>query len=151
MSDSRDDLQKIEEGMLALHRVSFQPKSWALLQQQAGITLDRADAALLKAVLHCDAQPCRMQDIAQYLGIEAPSVTRKVQDLESRGLLGRRTDPEDKRASIIHVTKDGMTAIRKLQKARMQQLASAMRDWSSHDRREFARLFQQLADNLQQK
>ncbi len=145
---NRDDLQNIADGLMALHRASFQPKSWTVLQQRAGITLDRADVALLKAVVHCDRPQCRMQDIAQYLGIEAPSVTRKVQDLEARQLLHRRSDPEDKRASIVQITAQGTAAILKLQQARIQQLELAMHNWPSADRKEFARLLQQLADDL---
>lgn len=146
-----DDLRIIEEGLLALHRASFQPKSWTALQHMAGVDLDRADVALLKAVLHCPREPCRMQDIAQYLGIEAPSVTRKVQDLESRGLLSRAADTQDKRATVVQITPTGMDFIRKIQQARMRQLADAMHSWSDTDRSEFARLFNKLATDLRRK
>ncbi|WP_158590462.1 MarR family winged helix-turn-helix transcriptional regulator [Noviherbaspirillum cavernae] len=43
-------------------------------------------------------------DLARVLGIEAPTVTRLVKQLEDAGWLTRRTSPEDARRKMLHVT-----------------------------------------------
>ncbi len=148
MPKDMPEFEVIEEAMLAFHRASFKHKTWEILRERSGVNLDRSGAALLKAILHCPNVNCRMQDIASYLGIEAPSVTRKVQELESQGLVSRNTDPDDKRASLITITKAGRASVKKLQQARLEQLAIAMRKWPADERSEFARLFKKLADDL---
>ncbi len=148
MPKNSSELEIIEEAMLALHRASFKHKTWENLRQRYGVDLDRSSAALLKAIMHCPNENCRMQDIAAYLGIEAPSVTRKVQELENLGLVSRHADPDDKRASLIAITKAGTASVKKLQQARLDQLALAMRKWPANDRAEFARLFKKLADDF---
>jgi DNA-binding MarR family transcriptional regulator len=151
MTDDRKDLEIIEEALGVLFRAGFQHKTWETLRQSSGVQLERADVALLKAIIHCPSKHCRMQDIANYLGIEAPSVTRKVQELEQLGYVARQTDPEDKRASLVTITQDGIASMKKLQKARIEQLAQVMADWSEEERAEFARLFNKLAQDLKTK
>lgn len=148
MSEDLPELEVIEEAMLAFHRASFKHKTWEILRERSGVNLDRSGVALLKAIMHCPNATCRMQDIANYLGIEAPSVTRKVQELENEGLVSRNTDPDDKRASLITITKTGRDSVKKLQQARLEQLAIAMHEWPANERAEFARLFKKLADDL---
>jgi DNA-binding MarR family transcriptional regulator len=89
-----------------------------------------------------------MHDIARVLGIEAPSVTRTVQELEQAGLIKRRPDPEDKRASHVSLTKKGGQQLAKLQKARRERLSQALKQWSISERRQLAELLQRLAKDI---
>lgn len=43
-------------------------------------------------------------DLAERLGVEAPTVTRMVQRLERGGLIDRRPDPDDARAVRLYPT-----------------------------------------------
>lgn len=43
-------------------------------------------------------------DLAERLGVEAPTVTRMVQRLERGGLIDRRPDPDDARAMRLYPT-----------------------------------------------
>jgi DNA-binding MarR family transcriptional regulator len=146
MSDLNSELDAIEAGMMAMHRAGFQHKAWEMLQRDFDIKIDRSSATLLKAVAMCKDKPCRMQDIARYLGIEAPSVTRTVHALVSDGLLARHLDKDDRRASIIGLTTDGSALLRRLQAAKRARLKNALRDWPAKDRQDLARLLNQLAD-----
>lgn len=142
------DVAAIEEGLIALHRASFQHKAWEELQRTAGVTLDRAGAALLKTVAHSDTNQCRMHDIAQRLGIEAPSVTRKVQELEQEGLVTRSVDPHDRRVSQVQLTRKGQQRLQKLQEARRQRLIQVLQHWPASERQTLAKLLQKFADDL---
>lgn len=148
MKNKANDLDDIETGLIALHQAMFQHRSWEDLQKRAGITMDRSSATLLKVVAYCGKSPCRMQDIAQKLGIEAPSVTRTVQELEAAGLIKRTADKTDRRASNVSLTKKGEQQLAKMQKARHQRLAQALSEWSTHDRQQFGLLLQRFADEL---
>lgn len=142
------ELDAIEAALVALYRSSFQHRAWEDIQELAGISLDRSSASLLKVVHGCGQASCRIQDIARFLGIEAPSVSRTVQELEQNGLLERTSDPTDRRASNIILTEAGQQQLAKLQAAKRSRLKSALHDWSANDRHELARLLHQLADTF---
>lgn len=55
--------------------------------------------------------PIRFADLAQVELVSAPSITRLIAELESRGLVIRSADPVDGRASLIEVTDKGGEAI----------------------------------------
>lgn len=150
MANRGSELDAIEAGILALHKVAFQHRAWEELQQRAGITLERANATLLKVVAMCSEshQPCRMQYIADRLGIEAPSVTRTVQELEAAGLISRQPDEQDKRAMNVSLTKKGEKQLAKLQAARRERLAEALSDWTARDRKVFGELLSRFAHDL---
>ena len=148
MREAHDELDAIESGLIALHKAAFQHQAWEDIQRRAGIDMDRASATLLKVVSKCD-KPCRMQTIAEQLGIEAPSVTRTAQQLEAAGLLARTPDPEDGRASNLSVTSAGKSELAKLHKARRERLASATQTWTKQERAQLGSLLQRLADGIQ--
>jgi DNA-binding MarR family transcriptional regulator len=89
-----------------------------------------------------------MQYIAKSLGIEAPSVTRTVQDLEQRGLIQRQTDPEDKRATQVTLTNKGQQQLAKLQRARRERLAEALHAWPKAEQKRLGALLQKLAEDI---
>jgi DNA-binding MarR family transcriptional regulator len=142
------DLDAIETALVALFRSSFQHRAWEDMQQRAGLTLDRSNAALLKVVKGCDSSNCRIQDIARVLGIEAPSVSRTVQELERDGLVTRNQDDTDRRASNVALTEAGELQLAKLQAAKRARLKSALQGWSNDDRQELARLLHKLAESF---
>jgi DNA-binding MarR family transcriptional regulator len=148
VKDTEPDLEAIEAGLLALHKANFQHRSWEDIQVRAGLSIDRASAILLKVVAQCDKTPCRMQDIAKLLGIEAPSVTRTVQDLEHAGLVTRQTDPQDKRASHVVLTAKGRQQLARLQKARRERLSQALHTWTPAQRKQLGAMLQRLAKNI---
>lgn len=148
MKHDSDYLDSIEVGLLALHKSTFQHRAWDDVQVRAGVTMDRASAVLLKVVSQTEKSPCRMQDIARTLGIEAPSVTRTVQDLEHTGLIKRQADPDDKRASCVTLTKKGQQQLAKLQDARHERLAQALREWPKAEQKQLGGLLQRLAKDI---
>ncbi|MBN2873763.1 MAG: MarR family transcriptional regulator [Spirochaetales bacterium] len=51
----------------------------------------------------------RMVDLASWLGIRPPSVSQLVNSLESRGLVERYADPEDRRAIRVRLSASGFS------------------------------------------
>jgi DNA-binding MarR family transcriptional regulator len=62
----------------------------------------------------------RLADLAQLEQVSAPSITRMVAELETRGLVARTTDPADGRAALIEVTEAGTDAVLLARSARAE-------------------------------
>ena len=143
------DLDALEAALVALYTASWRHKAWESIQQKAGVTLDKSSASLLKVLKSCGKSKCRIQDIAHYLSIEAPSVSRTVQELEREGLVERHADADDRRASNVVLTTHGEQQLAKLQAAKRARLKSALRDWPEQDRSELTRLIAKLASSFE--
>ncbi|MEO6115409.1 MAG: MarR family transcriptional regulator [Pseudolysinimonas sp.] len=55
--------------------------------------------------------PLRLSDLAQLEGVSAPTMTRTIAELESRGYVTRSPDPVDGRAVLISAADAGTAAI----------------------------------------
>ena len=76
--------------------------------------------AQLRALRACSrsAEPMRMSELADRLGIARRSATSVVDELERRGLVERRPDPTDRRGVAVAVTAAGRSALAELDGAR---------------------------------
>jgi DNA-binding MarR family transcriptional regulator len=61
----------------------------------------------VKALDHLARAPMTMRELATLLAVDAPYTTVVVDDLESRGLVERRPDPDDRRRRIVAATTAG--------------------------------------------
>jgi DNA-binding MarR family transcriptional regulator len=113
----------------------------------AGVRLDRAGSALLYK-LHVYGDALRVTDLADRLGVDAPTVTRKIQQLEREQLVSRRPDPDDGRATRIMLTRAGRRAIEKVLEARREWYERLVADWSDDDLTTFASLLVRFSANL---
>ena len=79
---------------------------------------------LLSALATVSKQgPVRLAELAQLESVSAPSTTRLVADLESRGLVSREADPDDGRAILISITAEGEHMIARARAARAAMIA----------------------------
>lgn len=76
-------------------------------RRPAGLTFARA--ALL-AALETDG-PQRMGQLAHRLGVVPRTVTPMVDALEDEGLVVREADPDDRRATLLRITEDGVAEL----------------------------------------
>lgn len=63
-------------------------------------------AAALRGIA-CLGDGVRQNVLAQYLGIEGPSLVPIIDQLEERSLVSRQNDPGDRRAKNLWLTKEG--------------------------------------------
>jgi DNA-binding MarR family transcriptional regulator len=87
--------------------VRFETVLWAAiderLKKDCGLTLGS-----LNLMLIIDATPqCRVQDIAKALAITVGGTSQAVDRLEAAGRCVRRTNPTDRRSSILELTPEG--------------------------------------------
>jgi DNA-binding MarR family transcriptional regulator len=70
--------------------------------------------------------PLRLAELARLEQVSAPSMTRTVSELESRGLVVRGVDPHDGRAIQVAVTSAGLAAILVARAARTEVIAEML-------------------------
>ncbi len=85
-----------------------------------------SDFAVLEALLH--KGPLAVNEIGKKVLLTSGSITVAVDRLEAKGLVERRAHGTDRRARIVHLTKDGRKLITRVyadHAADMERLASA--------------------------
>jgi len=70
-----------------------------------------SDFAVLEVLLH--KGPLPVNTIGKKVLLTSGSITTAVDRLEKRGLVERKNSPEDRRARIVHLTREGRTLIKK--------------------------------------
>lgn len=91
-----------------------------------GLELCGSDFAVLEALLHKGALP--VNEIGRKVLLTSGSITVAVDRLEAKGLVERRSSADDRRARIVHLTREGRRLIKRAyaeHAADMERLASA--------------------------
>jgi DNA-binding MarR family transcriptional regulator len=70
--------------------------------------------------------PLRLSDLAQFEGVAAPSMTRTVAELEARGYVVRRQDPDDGRAVLVEAAEAGTAAVLDARTTRAQLVSELL-------------------------
>jgi DNA-binding MarR family transcriptional regulator len=142
------DVEQLEAAIRSLFQTMKRPQRWNSIVDSTGIAIDRPGALIIQILRATPIHSCRVLDLAVHLGIEAPSVTRKTQELEKAGYIRRIPDAKDKRAVNITLTTLGDSAGRAITRAQSVLLNQALRSWTVSDRRQLAHLMQRLSNDL---
>ncbi|HSE08638.1 MAG TPA: MarR family winged helix-turn-helix transcriptional regulator [Nocardioidaceae bacterium] len=110
------------------------------------IDLDRSAYGILCRL--ADEGPQRLGLLASAFGLDPSTITRQVQALEKAGLVRRRSDPDDRRASILDLTEEGAVTLAHTRAYRRERLEEVLGDWPHHDREELARLLTKVNDSI---
>jgi DNA-binding MarR family transcriptional regulator len=86
----------------------------------------------------------RLSELSDHLHIAPRSTTEVVDALESRGLVRRRPDPGDRRATLVEVTEHGADVLAAIRAARGTEAGRVFGRLSPSDRAELARILGQL-------
>ena len=89
-------------------------------------------------------EPVRMGMIAERLGIVPRSATTVIDDLESRALVRRVADPENRRSVLVELTDGGRALRRQMNEARTGAAASIFGILSASDRAQLGVLLDKL-------
>jgi DNA-binding MarR family transcriptional regulator len=125
---------------------------WAVarqLRRQSTATLAPWDitpgqARALAVLSHQES--VRLSDLADKLRIAPRSTTEVVDGLQERGLVERRPDPTDRRATLIALTEEGGKVAEAIRLARQAEAEAFFGTLSPADRSHLARILSQLRD-----
>ena len=98
--DSAD--KQIEQQMTVLLR---RGQRIHLVTARGDVHLERSGYGIMCQL--ADEGPQRLGALAHAFGLDPSTITRQVQALEEIGLADRRTDPSDRRASILDLSDEG--------------------------------------------
>jgi DNA-binding MarR family transcriptional regulator len=75
----------------------------------------------------------RAVDIAEKLNVSAPVLSRHIAELQDRGLVARRRDPEDRRAQLLELTESGKAKLAEVEEARTAVLLGLLTGWEESE------------------
>jgi len=116
------------------------------LNATAGVSLDRSSYWLASWLT--DAESLRLSDLAEVLHTDLSTVSRQVQAAERAGLVERRPDPSDGRASRVYLTAGGRDALERLCAVQRAEILAAIADWLPEDQQRFAELMSRFAGSF---
>jgi len=88
----------------------------------------------------------RLSALSDHLHIAPRSTTEVVDALESRGLVQRRPDPDDRRATLVALTEHGTSVLDAIRAARGTEAERIFDRLSQADRAHLARILRKLRD-----
>jgi DNA-binding MarR family transcriptional regulator len=88
--------------------------------------------------------PMRLSELSEQLQIAPRSTTEVADALESRGLIERRPDPSDRRATLVEVTGHGTEILDAIRAARGTEAERVFGQLSQTDRTHLARILRKL-------
>jgi DNA-binding MarR family transcriptional regulator len=114
-------------------------------RQQSEFGLSGTPLGILKTLAPGDA---RLGDLALRLQIAPSVVSRAVVPLEQSGLVERRTDPDDARASRLGLTPAGRRRLDEARQDFADRFAPLLDSWDRADIRTLARLMGELEETI---
>ena len=119
----------------------------------ANLTFQRNDgiesAAYALLAVAVVAGPQRLTVLAEAVHADPSTVSRQTAALVRHGLLERRADPADGRASLLVATPDGVRVFEDNKRLRSQMLATALGEWSVTDLAALTVLLERLNTDLE--
>ncbi len=143
-----EDIVRIQSSLQMMSQSMNQVRAHEHLLQAAGVRIDKAGIALLFKLQRHGDSALRVTDLAELLGVDPPTVTRKVQQLERLGFVIREADAEDGRATRIQLTQAGRDTLERVLTAHRDFLARLFDEWPGKDLRNFAALLERFSENL---
>lgn len=128
----------------------LQGKAYRVLTTSLTRTLAVEDLAIpewkLLGQLH-DHGAMKLADLADRLSVEAPLVTTLIDRLEKKQLVERESDPDDKRAKIITITKAGRDMVLRLEPPVRETMKGLLAGVSKMDALAYLRVLEAIVNN----
>jgi len=116
------------------------------LHAAARVRLDRSSYWMASWL--ADHESLRLSDLAEVLYTDLSTVSRQVQAAERAGLVERRPDPLDGRASRVRLTRRGRNAFERVRAAQRAEIVAVVREWPPEEQRTFAQLMERFATSF---
>lgn len=124
----------------AMFGLGKQQASLGIRMSKAGV--DRSTIVLLKTLVVLG--PSRSSELAAAVYSDPSTISRQVAALVRDGLVERRADPEDGRASVLVPTERGLALLEEQRKRLGLALARVVRQWEPEDVSRFLELLERF-------
>jgi DNA-binding MarR family transcriptional regulator len=105
-------------------------------------------ASAIMVVEQLETKAMRVRDLATCVGVTSGAITRRIQDLEAKGLVERVADERDGRASVVRLSSKGTDVVRLATSLRECVLRHAFEDWGTSEIQTLLPAFERLAEGL---
>jgi DNA-binding MarR family transcriptional regulator len=139
-------LDALDGAMAAIARKPASGRIHERLAEAAGVALEGSSYQVIRCL--ADPGPIRASELAARMGLDLSTVSRQVAHLESEGLVERRPDPLDRRASLLALSDGGRLASARICEARRSLFAEALSDWAPEDIELLAGLLSRFAEAM---
>jgi len=145
-SDLAAQVSDVEAAITDVFRLASSRRLHQARQQRSGVRLSRTGWEFLRRV--DDLGPIRVSQLAELLDLSLPVTSRALQRLEDDGLVERRSDPADGRATRFVATDRGRRARSRIQQEMHDELDAVLSRWPEPDRRVLAELLPRLVADM---
>ncbi|PRY00690.1 MarR family winged helix-turn-helix transcriptional regulator [Allonocardiopsis opalescens] len=140
----------IDQAVLRLRRIWAKPRLHRELQAQldTGERLYLSHVLVIHAVgraLDAGAEEVTVGAVAERLDVDPSTASRLVADSIEAGYVVRRASTVDARRAPLELSAAGRRVMAATQRHRTRYFGRLMRDWTEHERSEFARLLSRFA------
>lgn len=112
------------------------------------VALERSSYGIL--CLLADEGPQRLGSIASAFHLDPSTVTRQAQAVVKLGLAAKKTDPGDRRATLLSLSDFGERAIKEARDFRRRALDLLLAGWSEDEVEQFGSLLGKFNDTIDQ-
>jgi DNA-binding MarR family transcriptional regulator len=141
----RDDLTRIGEALAGVFRAGHAARLHERVSEQAGVAVDRTGFVVLAKAMR---EPARISQLADRIGLDVSTTSRKVAELEAAGLVVRTHDPDDRRAAVVSTTDRGEALVARVREARNRAFGQMLAGWGADDRARLADLLERLVEDI---
>lgn len=141
-----EQVAAVEAAITDLFRLASSRRLHKARQLRSGVDLSRTGWELLRRVE--DLGPIRGSQLAELMDLSLPVTSRALQRLEDDGLVARRADPVDGRATRFVATRAGAEARARIQQAMHDELATVLAMWPAAEREGLAALLPRLVADM---
>jgi DNA-binding MarR family transcriptional regulator len=140
-----DDVELADHIGLALVKLARLHACMANQTSKAG--MEKAAFGLLATLVM--KGPHRSSALADAVHADPSTISRQVAQLVRDGLVERRADPEDGRATQLAATEKGTQLLDHHRRRRNEAIAGMVAHWPEHERQQFARLLERFVDDYE--
>ena len=144
---SNSRLHSLDLSFGRLRRLWESPILRARFSERMGQAIDPGLIRTLRAVAELGDE-CGVREAAAFLGIDASTASRTVEQAVTAGYLDRATSSSDRRRSALSVTAEGREVLDRALRIRQDLLSELTEDWSDNDVEQLAVLLERLAASV---
>jgi len=135
-SDRGAALADIEEAFASFASRSSPPRLRERISAALGGTFDPSGYPMLARIESWG--PVRTTALAERVGLDVSTVSRRIGDLEKAGLVTHAPDPDDRRAHLLQVTPEGRLVLARMRQVHRELFDEALAGWSAAEIRQLA-------------
>lgn len=134
------DIEAGRQLATAMFALGKQQATLGYKMSRAGV--DRSTIMLIKTLVHLG--PSRSSALAAAVHSDPSTVSRQIAALVRDGLVERKADPDDGRASVLVPTETGLAMLEEQRRRIGLALARVVRQWAPEDRDTFLELLERF-------